>query len=102
VLEYIWKAAWSLHDAGDPAAEDWVAVKALAVLTGNSAQVAAGITAEAEAAGLTASQRHGADTCVHYLTSKHQFSPLRPGPSGRLAHPQPGVIEGACRHLPVN
>jgi hypothetical protein len=27
VLEYIWKAAWSLHDAGDPAAEDWVAAK---------------------------------------------------------------------------
>jgi hypothetical protein len=22
VLEYIWKAAWSLHPAGDPAAED--------------------------------------------------------------------------------
>jgi hypothetical protein len=62
-----------LHAAGDPAAENWVAVKALAVLTGNSAQVAAGITAEAEAADLTASQRHGADTCVHYLTSKHQF-----------------------------
>ena len=34
VLEYIWKAAWSLHDAGDSAAEDWVAVKALAVLAG--------------------------------------------------------------------
>jgi hypothetical protein len=53
VLEYIWKAAWSLHAAGDPAAEDWVAVKALAVLAGNSAQVAAGITAEAEPADLT-------------------------------------------------
>ena len=31
VLEYIWKAAWCLHPAGDAAAEDWVAVKALAV-----------------------------------------------------------------------
>jgi hypothetical protein len=29
VLEYLWGAAWSLHPAGDPAAEDWVAVKAL-------------------------------------------------------------------------
>ena len=98
VLEYIWKAAWSLHAAGDPAAEDWVAVKALAVLTGNSAQVAAGITAEAEAAGLTASQRHGADTCVHYLTSKHQFLHY----DQALAAGWPiatGVIEGACRHL---
>jgi hypothetical protein len=98
VLEYIWKAAWSLHAAGDPAAEDWVAVKALAVLAGNSAQVAAAITAEAEAAGLTASQRHGADTCVHYLTSKHQFLHY----DQALAAGWPiatGVIEGACRHL---
>ncbi len=38
-----------------------MAVKALAVLAGNSAQVAVGITAEADAVGLTASQRHGAE-----------------------------------------
>jgi hypothetical protein len=25
VLEYLWGAGWSLHAAGDPAAEDWVA-----------------------------------------------------------------------------
>jgi len=37
-----------------------VEVKALAVLAGNSGQVAAGITAEA-------------DACAHYLTSKHEF-----------------------------
>ena len=98
VLEYIWKAAWSLHAAGDPAAEDWVAVKALAVLAGNSAQVAAGITAEAEAAGLTASQRHGADACIRYLTSKHEF--LRYDQALAAGWPiATGVIEGACRHL---
>src|SRR5579864_751747 len=57
VLEYLWKAAWSLHAAGDPAAGDWVAVKALAVLAGDSARVAAEITAEPDAAGLTAGQR---------------------------------------------
>jgi hypothetical protein len=51
VLEYIWKAAWSLHPAEDPAAEDWVAVKALAVLAGNSARAAAEVTAEADTAG---------------------------------------------------
>jgi hypothetical protein len=73
VLEYIWKAAWSLHPAADPAAEDWVAVKALAILAGDSARVATDITAEADAAGLTASQRHGADACVRYLTSKQEF-----------------------------
>ena len=98
VLEYIWKAAWSLHAAGDPAAEDWVAARALTVLAGNSAQVAAGITAEADAAGLTASQRHGADACVHYLTSKQQF--LRYDQALAAGWPiATGVIEGACRHL---
>ena len=73
MLEYIWKAAWSLHAAGDPAAEDWVAAKALAILAGDSARAATEITAEADAAGLTADQRNGADTCVRYLTSKHEF-----------------------------
>jgi TPP-dependent pyruvate/acetoin dehydrogenase alpha subunit len=43
------------------------------VLADNSGQVAAGITAETDAADLTASQRHGADACAHYLTSKHEF-----------------------------
>ena len=98
VLEYIWKAAWGLHAAGDPAAEYWVAVNALAVLAGNSAQVAAGITAEADAAGLTASQRHGADACARYLASKHNF--LRYDQALAAGWPiATGVIEGACRHL---
>jgi Transposase len=98
VLEYIWKAAWSLHPAGDPAAEDWVAVKALAVLAGDSARAAAGITAEADAAGLTAAQRAGAGACVRYLTSKQEFLCY----DQALAAGWPiatGVIEGACRHL---
>ena len=73
VLEYIWKAAWSLHAAGDPAAEDWVAVKALAVLAGDSARAAAEISAEADAAGLTGTQRTGTDACVRYLTSKDEY-----------------------------
>ena len=98
VLEYIWKAAWSLHAAGDPAAEDWVAVKALAVLAGDSARVAADITAEAGAAGLTAGQRNGADTCVRYLTSKQEY--LRYDQALAAGWPiATGVIEGACRHL---
>jgi hypothetical protein len=98
VLEYLWKAAWSLHEAADPAAEDWVAVKALAVLAGASGRAAAEITAEADAAGLTAAQRNGADTCVRYLTSKQEFLHY----DQALAAGWPiatGVIEGACRHL---
>ena len=98
VLEYIWKAAWSLHPAADPAAEDWVAVKALAVLAGDSARAAAEITAEADTAGLTAAQRAGADACVRYLTGKQEF--LRYDQALAAGWPiATGVIEGACRHL---
>ena len=100
VLEYLWKATWSLHPAGDPAAEDWVAVKALAVLAGDSSRMAAEITAEADAAGLTAGQRHGTVTCVRYLASKHEF--LRYDQALAAGWPiATGVIEGACRHLPA-
>jgi hypothetical protein len=91
-------AAWSLHAAGDPAAEDWVAAKALAVLAGDSDRAAASITAEADAAALTASQRHGAYTCARYLGTKrdypHYDQALRAG--WPIAT---GIIEGACRHI---
>ena len=98
VLEYLWSAAWSLHAAGDPAAEDWVAVKALAVLAGDSARAAAGITAEADAAGLTGSQRHGADTCVRYLGTKRDY--LHYHQALEAGWPiATGIIEGACRHI---
>jgi hypothetical protein len=98
VLEYIWDATWSLHDAGDPAAEDWVAVKALQVLAGDSDRAAQEITAEADDAGLAGSQRHGTDTCVRYLTSKREF--LRYDQALESGWPiATGVIEGACRHL---
>ena len=98
VLEYLWKAAWSLHAAGDPAAEDWVAARALAVLAGNSARAAAEITAEADAASLAGSQRTGADMCVRYLSGKQEF--LRYDRALEAGWPiATGVIEGACRHL---
>ena len=98
VLEYLWKAAWCLHRAGDPAAEDWVAVKALAVLAGDSARAAAEITAEADTASLTATQRTGADACVRYLTGKDEY--LRYDQALAAGWPiATGVIEGACRHL---
>jgi hypothetical protein len=83
-LEYIWKAAWSLHETGDPAAEAWVAVKALAVLAGDSGRVSKEITAEAGAAGLSGSQRNGTDACVRYLNARREY--LRYGPS-RTAGP---------------
>ena len=43
VLEYLWKAAWSFFEKGEPAAEEWVAAQARKVLHGKSALVAAGI-----------------------------------------------------------
>jgi hypothetical protein len=98
VLEYLWGAAWSFHDAGDPAAEDWVAVKALAVLAGDSDRAAAEIAAEAGAAGLAGTRRNGADACVRYLENKREF--LRYGQALEAGWPiATGVIEGACRHL---
>jgi hypothetical protein len=98
VMEYIWGAGWSLHEAGDPAAEDWVAVKALAVLAGDSDRVTKEITAEADAAGLTGSQRNGADACVRYLDGKREF--LRYDQALQAGWPiATGVIEGACRHI---
>jgi hypothetical protein len=94
----LWGAAWSLHPSGDPAAEDWVAVKALQVLAGDSARAAEEITAEAAAAGLDSSQRTGAAACVRYLTSKHEY--LRYDQALQAGWPiATGVIEGACRHL---
>ena len=49
-------------------------------------------------AGLTAAPRHGADACVRYLTSKHEF--LRYDQALAAGWPiATGVIEGACRHL---
>ena len=98
VLEYLWGAAWSFHPAGDPAAEDWVAARALAVLAGDSDRAAAEITAEAGAAGLDASRRSGADACVRYLGNKREF--LRYDQALDAGWPiATGVIEGACRHL---
>jgi hypothetical protein len=98
VLEYLWAAAWSFHAAGDRAAEDWVAVKALAVLAGDSTRAAAEITAEADAAGLDANRRTGADACVRYLGNKHEC--LRYDQALAAGWPiATGVIEGACRHL---
>jgi len=63
-----------------------------------SERAAAGITAEADAAGLEGSKRSGADACVRYLGSKREF--LRYDRALNEGWPiATGVIEGACRHL---
>src|SRR5206468_11586047 len=73
VLEYLWKAAWSFHDEGDPAAEEWVHDKAIAVLQGKATQVAAGLRRTTTRQGLDPPKRAGADTCATYLTNKARY-----------------------------
>jgi hypothetical protein len=98
VLEYLWKAAWSLFYPGDPAGETWVADQAVKILDGKAGHVAAGIRRRATRFGYSAAERAGADQCATYLTSKKPYL----GYDTALAAGWPiatGVIEGACRHL---
>ena len=97
VLEYIWGAAWSLHGAGDPAAEDWVAAKALAVLAGDSERVAAQVSGEADAAGLAGTRRNRRRRLRPLPRRPHRLPPLRQGPRQRLAHRD----RGHRRRLPA-
>jgi hypothetical protein len=98
VLGYLWDAAWCFFDEGDPAAEQWVADKALAVLEGKAGLVAAAIRRKATNLGLSAKDRKNADTCAGYLCAKARYldypKALAAGwPVGT------GIIEGACRYL---
>jgi len=98
VLEYIWGAAWSFFDEGDPQAEQWVREKAMAVLAGDAAQVAAAIRRKATTRGLDTKQRRKADECADYLAAKRPYLDY-PTALERGWPIATGVIEGACRHL---
>ena len=98
VLEYLWKAAWSFFDKGEPAAEEWVADQARKILRGKAAQVAAGIRRRATTYGYSAAERAGADECARYLDNKKDYLDY----ATALAKGWPiatGIIEGACRHI---
>ena len=73
VMEYLWSSAWSFFSEGDPAAETWVAAKALAVLNGQASTVAAAIRRKATCHGLDAPARHNADRCADYLLAKRDY-----------------------------
>jgi hypothetical protein len=98
VLERLWEAAWAFFGKGDPKVEDWVRVRALAVLSGKSSGVAAGIRRSATKRGLSGPLRAAVDETAGYLlTYKNLLHYDR-----YLAAGLPiatGVIEGACRHL---
>ena len=98
MLEYLWKAAWSFFDKGEPAAEEWVAAQSRKILHGNAAQVAAGIRRRATAYGYSGPERAGADECARYLQNKKDYL----GYATALKKGWPiatGIIEGACRHI---
>nr|WP_246239824.1 ISKra4 family transposase [Acrocarpospora corrugata] len=98
LAEYVWKAAWSLHTPGDPAAETWVAIQLLAILSGRLEETLTELRRQARTAGLNPEQRKGIQTCVKYLTAKRDHLDY----AGALAAGWPiatGIVEGACRHL---
>ena len=98
VLEYLWGAAWCFFKEGDPAAEQWVHEKALAVLEGKAGIVAAAIRRKATLLGLPDDKRAKADRAADYLLNKRRYLDY---PTA-LENGWPiatGVIEGACRHL---
>ncbi|MGH7777208.1 MAG: ISKra4 family transposase, partial [Candidatus Dormibacterales bacterium] len=73
VIEYIWKAAWSLYSEGSAEAEIRVRDKALAVLNGGAGGVAGSLRREATRHGLESARREGAESCAAYLTRKSAF-----------------------------
>jgi hypothetical protein len=98
VLEYLWSAAWSFFAEGDPAAEKWVAEKALAILNGQASTVAAAIRRKATTLDLDPHTRRGADRCADYLLAKRDY--LNYPKALQAGWPiATGIIEGACRHL---
>jgi hypothetical protein len=98
VLEYLWKAAWAFHAAGDRAAETWVGERLTEILRGRSSQVAAGMRRSATLRGLSDEERAPIDVCAAYLLKYREFLDY----DRYLAKGYPvatGVIEGACRYL---
>jgi hypothetical protein len=98
VLEYLWKAAWSFHREGDPAAETWVRKHAQTILEGHPTRVAGALRRAATLAGLDKHARENADKAATYLTNKKAFLnyPTALNQGWPIAT---GIIEGACRYL---
>ncbi len=98
VLEYVWEAAYSLHQVGSKEAADWVAERALKILQGQAVHVATEIRHSAIVHKLSSSKRKAIDKCSDYLEKYEVLMDYQ----DFLAQGLPiatGVIEGACRHL---
>ena len=98
VLEYLWKAAYCFHPVGSAEAEEWVQWRAVAILRGDSSQVASGMRRSATLRQLKNQERKAVDKCADYLIKYRQY--LRYNLYCWNGWPiATGVIEGACRHL---
>jgi len=98
VLEYLWKAAWSFFDKGEPAAEERVAARARKILHGKARQTAAGIRRRATACAYSGPERAGADECARYLENKNRHLDYATA-LGKGWPIATGIIEGACRYI---
>ncbi|MFN0119341.1 MAG: ISKra4 family transposase [Blastocatellia bacterium] len=98
VLEYLWKAAWALHGAGNRAADAWVSERLLEILRGHGSAVAGGIRRSATLRGLGPAAREPLDKCADYLLKNRGY--IRYDEYLAAGFPiATGVIEGACRYL---
>jgi hypothetical protein len=77
VLEYLWAAAWCFFAEADPAAEDWVRDRALAVLEGGATTVAAGLRRRASTQRLSAQKRKKADQAADTWSTRRTTSTTR-------------------------
>ena len=78
VLEYLWKAAWSFFEKGEPASEEWVADQARKILRGKSAQVAAGIRRRATTYGYSPAERAAPTSAPATWTTRRTTSATPP------------------------
>jgi hypothetical protein len=98
VLEYLWKAAWCLHDKAGPDIEAFVARHARIILAGNSEQSVADLRHAAKAAQLPDDKLATVEKTCTYLENKRPW--LRYDIALAAGWPiATGIIEGACRHL---
>ena len=98
VIEYLWKAALALHAGARDDAERWVTEHLVALLEGDSRNVAAGLRRSATLRGLSGKEREAVDDSADYLRDYRPY--LHYAEALAAGYPiATGVIEGACRHL---
>jgi hypothetical protein len=98
VIEYLWKAAHTLHTDSPSKREEWVRNRTREILKGNAQNVASGLRRSATRSDLEKKERKPVDTAAYYIEN-HQER-LKYNESLEQGLPiATGVIEGAGRHL---